>query len=99
MNATRWDSLDEYIKWLGREGICKVDHTQGGFFIAWIDKSMSMVTTEMKKEKKRMVELTEEERDRKAIERQIGTKAVSDVLEPVSLSNFRFLLHISKLQM
>ena len=39
MNATRWVTLTEFVKHLGRSGIAKVDETEKGWFIAWIDSS------------------------------------------------------------
>jgi Domain of Kin17 curved DNA-binding protein len=39
MNSTRWLSLTEFVKHLGRQGIVRVDETDKGFFIAWIDNS------------------------------------------------------------
>jgi DNA/RNA-binding protein KIN17 len=39
MNATRWVTLTEFCKHLGRSGIARVDETEKGWFIAWIDSS------------------------------------------------------------
>lgn len=39
MNSTRWVTLTEFIKHLGRSGIAHVDETEKGWFIAWIDRS------------------------------------------------------------
>ena len=39
MNSTRWVTLTEFVKHLGRSGIAKVDETERGWFIAWIDSS------------------------------------------------------------
>ena len=39
MNSTRWVTLTEFIKHLGRAGIVHVDETEKGWFIAWIDSS------------------------------------------------------------
>ena len=39
MNATRWVTLSEFVKHLGRSGIARVDETEKGWFIAWIDNS------------------------------------------------------------
>jgi len=38
MNATRWETLTEFVKWLGREGKCVVDETEKGWFVAYIDR-------------------------------------------------------------
>lgn len=39
MNATRWVTLTEFVKHLGRTGVARVDETEKGWFIAWIDNS------------------------------------------------------------
>jgi DNA/RNA-binding protein KIN17 len=39
MNSTRWVTLTEFCKYLGRAGIARVDETEKGWFIAWIDSS------------------------------------------------------------
>lgn len=39
MNATKWPNLTEFAKHLGREGICRVEETDKGLHVAWIDNS------------------------------------------------------------
>jgi len=39
MNATRWVTLTEFVKHLGRASIARVDETEKGWFLAWIDNS------------------------------------------------------------
>jgi hypothetical protein len=36
MNSTRWLTLTEFVKHLGREGKCKVEETEKGWFITLI---------------------------------------------------------------
>lgn len=44
MNATKWPSLTEFVKHLGREGICHVkDDEKDGLMIAWRDTSAAAV--------------------------------------------------------
>ncbi|CBX92618.1 similar to zinc finger protein RTS2 [Plenodomus lingam JN3] len=44
MNATRWNSLTEFTKHLGREGICHVkEDEKDGLMIAWRDTSIAAV--------------------------------------------------------
>lgn len=38
MNSTRWLTLTDFVKHLGREGHCKVDETPKGWFIALIQR-------------------------------------------------------------
>lgn len=39
MNSTRWQSLTEFVMYLGKEGIAEVDETELGWYVKWIDKS------------------------------------------------------------
>lgn len=39
MNSTRWVTLTEFVKHLGRSGIARVDETEKGWYLAWIDNS------------------------------------------------------------
>jgi DNA/RNA-binding protein KIN17 len=44
MNSTKWPSLTEYVKYLGREGICNVkEDEKDGLMIAWRDLSPEAV--------------------------------------------------------
>ncbi len=36
MNSTKWLSLSDFVKYLGREGKCKVEETPKGWFITII---------------------------------------------------------------
>ena len=38
MNSTKWLTLTEYVKYLGREGICKVEDTPKGWFIQLVHR-------------------------------------------------------------
>lgn len=54
MNATKWPSLSEFVKHLGREGICHVkEDEKDGLMIAWRDTSIAAV--------KRKEEIAEQE--------------------------------------
>ncbi|CAK7264137.1 hypothetical protein SEPCBS119000_000845 [Sporothrix epigloea] len=39
MHSTKWSSLTEFAKYLGREGICRVEENEKGIFVSWIDTS------------------------------------------------------------
>jgi len=71
MNATRWVTLTEFVKHLGRSGIARVEETDKGWFLAWIDnspKALSKAEANMKKERE---EMDSEQRERKFLELQI----------------------------
>lgn len=43
MNSTKWLTLSEYVKYLGREGFCKVEDTPKGWFISVIHRDVEQV--------------------------------------------------------
>jgi DNA/RNA-binding protein KIN17 len=71
MNATRWVTLTEFCKYLGREGIAHVDETEKGWFIAWIDNSPKALAKQAAAQKKERMDMDDEEKERKLIEEQI----------------------------
>ncbi|VDM98741.1 unnamed protein product [Thelazia callipaeda] len=38
MNSTKWHTLTNFVIYLGEAGICRVDQTERGWYIAWIDQ-------------------------------------------------------------
>lgn len=71
MNATRWISLTEFVKYLGREGTCRVEEGEKGFFISWIDNSPEALQRQEVIRKKDRQDRGDEEREQKAIREQI----------------------------
>jgi DNA/RNA-binding protein KIN17 len=70
MNATRWSSLTEYAKYLGREGICRVEETDKGLQIAWIDNSPEALKRAEAIRRKEMQDKGDEERELRIIREQ-----------------------------
>ncbi|KAI0157576.1 zinc finger protein RTS2 [Xylariaceae sp. FL1272] len=71
MNATKWPSLTEYAKYLGREGICRVEETDKGLHIAWIDDSPEALRRKEAVKRKEMQDKGDEEREQRMIREQI----------------------------
>ncbi|KAF2090944.1 hypothetical protein K490DRAFT_33989 [Saccharata proteae CBS 121410] len=73
MNATKWPSLTEFGKYLGRDGICRVseDEKGNGLEVAWIDNSPEALRRQDAMRKKERAERGDEEREQKVIEAQI----------------------------
>ncbi|KAF8840778.1 hypothetical protein BDN67DRAFT_990162 [Paxillus ammoniavirescens] len=71
MNATRWVTLTEFAKHLGRSGIARVDETDKGWFIAWIDNSPKALAKQEASMKKERATMSDEQRERILIEEQI----------------------------
>lgn len=49
MNSTRWVTLTEFVKHLGRSGIARVDETEKGWFLAWIDNSPKTLAKQVRR--------------------------------------------------
>ncbi|KAF8563508.1 hypothetical protein P879_05094 [Paragonimus westermani] len=68
MNATRWHTLTGLCMWLGKQGICKVDETEKGWFMEYIDRDPEKMK---RQESSDRLEKTEDEINRHFLERQI----------------------------
>ena len=71
MNATKWPSLTEFAKFLGREGICRVEEEDKGLMVAWIDNSPEALRRQDAIRKKERQDRGDEEREQAAIRKQI----------------------------
>ncbi|EEB08675.1 hypothetical protein SJAG_03840 [Schizosaccharomyces japonicus yFS275] len=71
MNATRWHTLSEFCKYLGREGICRVEETEKGFFIAYIDKNPEALKRADALRRKELQDRSDEEQRQRLLKEQI----------------------------
>lgn len=71
MNATKWETLTDFVKWLGREGRCHVDETEKGWYVAYIDRDPETIRRQKQMERRDKYEKNEEERMQEFISRQI----------------------------
>ncbi|KAL7925282.1 domain of Kin17 curved DNA-binding domain-containing protein [Trichoderma austrokoningii] len=71
MNATRWPSLTEFAKHLGREGLCRVEENDKGFHISWIDNSPDALRRQEALRRKEAQDQGDEEIEQRMIREQI----------------------------
>ncbi|OIW29847.1 hypothetical protein CONLIGDRAFT_346989 [Coniochaeta ligniaria NRRL 30616] len=71
MNATKWNSLTEFSKYLGREGICRVEEKDDGIYLAWIDDSPEALKRREALRRKEMMDKGDEEREQMLLQEQI----------------------------
>ena len=71
MNATKWPSLTEFAKFLGREGICRVEEDDKGIHVAWIDNSPEALRRQDAVRKKERQDRGDENREQALIREQI----------------------------
>jgi len=70
MNATKWLTLTEFVKYLGREGKCKVDETPKGWFITLIQEDPFEAMATKKKREREKNEKESDERHLKMLKAQ-----------------------------
>jgi len=78
MNATRWLTLSDYVKWLGRTGQVIADETEKGWFVTYIDRSPEAMERQAKADRKEKMEKDDEERMADFIEQQIKKAKAKD---------------------
>lgn len=71
MNSTKWPSLTEFAKHLGREGICRVEEAERGLEIQWIDDSPEAVQRKEDIKRKEKLMKGDEDMEARMLERQI----------------------------
>ena len=78
MNSTEWETLTDFIKWLGKQGLCVVDQTERGWFVTCIDRDREMIKRQEELPMKEKMDLTDDERAERFIKRQIQRVAELD---------------------
>lgn len=77
MNSTRWVTLTEFCKHLGRSGVARVDETEKGWFIAWVDSSPKALAKAEASMAKERATTSDEQRERVLIAEQIERATAS----------------------
>ncbi|KAJ3007155.1 UNVERIFIED_CONTAM: hypothetical protein HDU68_003670 [Siphonaria sp. JEL0065] len=72
MNSTCWNSLNGFVRTIASEGIIELEETEKGPFITWIDKRPETMARQEAIARKERMEKSEEERNAKLLEEQIG---------------------------
>ncbi|EKX41000.1 hypothetical protein GUITHDRAFT_159923 [Guillardia theta CCMP2712] len=72
LNATRWVSLTEFVKYLGREGKAEVDEDEEGkWYVRYVNRDPEKIRRQEALAKKEKMDLDDHERAQKMVERQI----------------------------
>ncbi|KAI8469246.1 MAG: splicing factor-like protein [Monoraphidium minutum] len=71
MNATKWLTLTEFVKHLGREGLCKVEETPKGWFITLVHEDPADKLASDKRAKIARREEEDEERQARLLAEQV----------------------------
>ncbi|KAL4226249.1 hypothetical protein ACF0H5_014232 [Mactra antiquata] len=83
MNSTQWETLTDFVKWLGKEGICEVDFTEKGWFVKYIDRDPETIKKQEQLKTKERMDMDDNERMARLIQQQVerGAKAEKNVHE------------------
>lgn len=71
LNATNFKSLTQFVAHLGKEGICRVEETEKGLFVAWVDNSPETMRKREAVMKKERQDKGDEEREQRLIREQV----------------------------
>jgi DNA/RNA-binding protein KIN17 len=71
LNSTKWHSLTEFVKHLGRSGTVRVEEKEDGLFIAYMDNSQEAIERREKVRRKEMQDRGDEEREQAMLRAQI----------------------------
>ncbi|KAK0987704.1 hypothetical protein LTR91_009826 [Friedmanniomyces endolithicus] len=71
MNSTKWPSLTEFAKYMGREGICRVEEGDRGLEVQWVDDSAEAITRREDIKKKERLAKGDESMESRLLEQQI----------------------------
>jgi len=77
MNATIWETLTDFVMYLGRTGKCEVDETEKGWFVTYIDRDPEKLRRQEDMAKRERYELDSDEKHQRAIERQVKAARLS----------------------
>lgn len=69
MNSTRWSTLSEFAKDLGRRGICRVDERDGALWVVFIDRHA--IERKQRAQEIDRIRLDDEERAEQSLARQM----------------------------
>jgi DNA/RNA-binding protein KIN17 len=77
MNATKWVTLTEFVRFLGRNGICRVsEDDKDGLTIAWVDNSPEAMARQEAARKKERSAKNDELTSKTMLDKQIETAKI-----------------------
>ena len=71
MNSTIWETLTDFVMYLGRSGKCEVDETEKGWFVTYIDRDPETLRKMEERAKRERSELDSEEKHQRDIQRLV----------------------------
>lgn len=84
MNSTTWETLTDFVKYLGRVNKCSVDETEKGWFVTYIDRNPEALARQEALNKKEKMIKDDQERMADFIEKQVARAKQQMSADPVS---------------
>ena len=81
MNATIWETLTDFVMYLGRKGMCEVDETEKGWFVMYIDRDPETLARMEARAKRERDALDSEEKHQRDIQRQVKQARLAGELD------------------
>lgn len=81
MNATIWETLTDFVMYLGRKGMCEVDETEKGWFVMYIDRDPETLARMEARAKRERDALDSEEKHQRDIQRQVKQARLTGELD------------------
>lgn len=78
MNSTKWTTLTDFVKHLGKESKCVIDETEKGWYIQWIDRDPRALARQEALLKMKRHERSEEDRHRRHIQKLVEAAKTDD---------------------
>ena len=89
MNSTKWETLTEFVQYLGRSGKCVVDQTEKGWYITWIDRDPETIARQEALQKKEKMAKDDNELMQEFINKQIERGSISAKHETVEYTELQ----------
>ena len=89
MNSTKWETLTEFVQYLGRSGKCVVDQTEKGWYITWIDRDPETIARQEALQKKEKMAKDDNELMQEFINKQIERGSLSSKNETVEYTELQ----------
>jgi len=81
MNATMWESLSSFVKYLGRTKQCDVDQTEKGWYVKYIDRDPDILAQQEAIKKKEKMDMDDDMRNRERIQKMMAALQENPELE------------------
>lgn len=85
MSSTKWETLTSFVQYLGKHGLCKVDQTEKGWFVQYIDRDPRILARQEELAKRAEAALDSEERAADQLRRQVEMAQKAEIETRIAL--------------